>query len=353
MAVKYILITFVNYFTKTLGMINIRETFLTLTKNTYPYEDEDDVIKLLPNFKFEKDEFGNYYIIVKKSDGTFSDNMFTSHLDTYHNVYRYAGGGKVNHVIKGDFIETDKNSNLGADDKAGMTIMLNMISENVPGLYYFFIGEEAGAVGSTKLASSYTTLVEENKLPKINRCISFDRKGYDFVTTYQSNFRCCSDEFAKDLANRLNEYGFWYKPDNNGGRTDSLQFVNDIQECTNISVGYFEEHTIYERQDIEFLELLSVILVKIDWDKLPINRKIEKRNLEKRKVYTTYYNNTNYNRSTTTSTPVKNTVTISSGSSKPSSALNDINDEEFDIVAERVLEVGRVQRIGQQRLVVF
>ena len=36
-------------------MINIKETFLKLTSKRYPYRTEDDVIKLLPEFKFEKD----------------------------------------------------------------------------------------------------------------------------------------------------------------------------------------------------------------------------------------------------------------------------------------------------------
>ena len=37
---------------------------------------------------------------------------------------------------------------LGADDKAGMVILLYMIEKKIPGLYYFFIGEEVGCIGS-------------------------------------------------------------------------------------------------------------------------------------------------------------------------------------------------------------
>ena len=198
--------------------------------------------------------------------------MFTCHLDTVSNTYDYSIN--VKHVIKEDFIKTDGYSNLGADDKAGMVIMLNMITENVPGLYYFFIGEEVGRIGSSNMALAYPTLVKENKLPSIKRCISFDRKGYDLVTTKQMHTICCSDEFANKLSKELNEYGFWYKPDDHGGRTDSHQFIDLIPECTNLSVGYFNEHTSTEIQDIEFLELLSLAVLKIDWDTLPIKRKI-------------------------------------------------------------------------------
>ena len=46
-------------------MINIKEKFLELTTRRYPKGTEDEVIKLIPEFKFEKDEFGNYYYIIK------------------------------------------------------------------------------------------------------------------------------------------------------------------------------------------------------------------------------------------------------------------------------------------------
>lgn len=271
-------------------MINIKETFIKLTSKRYPYGYEDEVIELLPEYKFEKDEFDNYYIIIKKKDGTFSDTMFTSHLDTIdrgsYTVTTYTSDGKsttkskgnklIKHTFNGDFIETDGNSNLGADDKAGTVIMLNMISENVPGLYYFFIGEESGCIGSSTLSREYETLVENKTLPKVTKCVSFDRKGYDSVITEQAGGVSASDEFANELAKRLNEYGFWYKSDDGGVYTDSAEFTDVIQECTNLSVGYFGEHTTSEKQDIDFLELLAMVVTKIDWDTLPIKREVDK-----------------------------------------------------------------------------
>ena len=52
------------------------------------------------------------------------------------------------------------------------------------------------------------------------------------------------------------------------------EFIDVISECTNLSVGYFSEHTTTEKQDLEFLELLVVVLTKIDWDNLKIVRDI-------------------------------------------------------------------------------
>ena len=255
---------------------------------------EDSVIKLIPEFKFEKDEFDNYFYIIKKSDGTFSDTMFISHLDTIDrgpSSYDFKTWDSVNqawiypevktdnekritHLFEGDFVKTDGKTNLGADDKAGVTIMINMMSEGIPGLYYFFVGEESGCIGSSSLSRVFDIKVTDGKLPSINRCISFDRRGYGSVITHQMGNVCCSDEFAKELSEKLNEYGFWFKPDSTGIYTDSAEFIDVIPECTNLSVGYFSEHTTTEKQDIEFLELLAVVLTKIEWDSLKTTRNI-------------------------------------------------------------------------------
>ena len=277
-------------------MINIKETFLTLTKRRYPNKSEHlamDLVKdMLPDVTFEKDEFDNYYTYIPKADGTDSDTMFTSHLDTvnsgpggYYSGKKWNSETKqydvdpdakvddlsVNHVMDGDFVKTDGESNLGADDKAGTTIMINMISEKVPGLYYFFQGEESGCLGSSSLAKVF----DSKGHPTMNKCISFDRRGYDSIITEQTSV-CASDEFAKELAERLNEYGFWFKPDPTGVYTDSAEFTHVISECSNISCGYFSEHTKSEKQDLEFLELLGIVCTQIDWETLPIVRDKDK-----------------------------------------------------------------------------
>ena len=254
-------------------MINIKETFLKLTSKTYPYGNEYLLIELLSEYNFKEDSHGNFFIIVPKPNGDISDTMFTCHLDTYYRnirIHTYVEDPvKVTHEFEGDFITSDNTTILGADDKAGMVILLNMISEKVPGLYYFFIGEEVGRFGSGDLSKNFDIFLSSNEIPKINKCISFDRKGYDSITTKQFSKRCCSDEFATDLLTKINEYGFWYEH-TNGGRTDSHEFIGIIPECTNLSVGYFGEHTVFEKQDIEFLEMLSITLTQIDWDSLVV-----------------------------------------------------------------------------------
>lgn len=239
--------------------MDIKEKFLSLTSRTYPHKTEYELFDKLPQ-NLDMDEFGNLFIKIGESDV-----MFTSHLDTATSALT-----EVNHVFDGDIIKTDGKSILGADDKAGVTVMLYMIEKNVPGLYYFFLGEEVGCIGSKKVAEKHKI----DKLPYINKVVSFDRRGTDSVITFQAGSRCCSDKFGEELSKQLNsvESTFKYSNDPTGVYTDSAQFVSIYPECTNISVGYYSEHTFSERQDINHLIKLAEACTKIDWKSLPSER---------------------------------------------------------------------------------
>jgi hypothetical protein len=239
--------------------MNVKEKFLELTSRTYPHGTEKELFHLLGDGLTE-DEFGNLFIKIGESDV-----MFTSHLDTATSALT-----KVNHVFDKNIIKTDGKSILGADDKAGVTIMLYMIEKEVPGLYYFFLGEEVGCIGSKKVANKLQT----EKIEGINKVISFDRRGTTSVITYQSSQRCASDKFGEALALELNKADetFSYKTDDTGVLTDSIQFIKIYSECTNISVGYQSEHTFSETQDIEHLEKLALACIKVNWNDLPVER---------------------------------------------------------------------------------
>ena len=242
----------------------IFDTFIKLTSRTYPYGLEDSLVAemkrcgLFPQ-DLKKDVHGNYYYEIGKSR-----TIFASHLDTANKV-----AGPVNHIIDGNIIKTDGASILGADDKAGVTVMLHLMNHKVPGLYYFFIGEEVGCIGSG-LASKSISDFED----KYDRIISFDRRDVGSVITHQSWSRCCSNAFADELANQLNSTGLGlsYTKDDGGVYTDSAEFIDIIPECTNLSVGYYKEHTHTESQDIEHLERLSNACIRVDWENLPTVR---------------------------------------------------------------------------------
>lgn len=260
--------------------MKIKEKFLELTSRTYPHGTEMELFPILFSTVdgLKEDEFGNLFIKIGDSDV-----MFTSHLDT-----ATSANTAVNHLLDGNIIKTDGKSILGADDKAGVTIMLYMIKNNIPGFYYFFLGEEVGCIGSNKVA----TVQKETKIEGINKVISFDRRGTNSVITYQSNRRCASDSFGTSLSEQLNlaDATFKYENDTTGVLTDSFQFISIYPECTNISVGYQSEHTFSETQNIEHLEKLAEACLKVDWNGLPVERDPSKTEYKSYDGYSGYSN---------------------------------------------------------------
>jgi len=244
---------------------DVRSTFISLVTETYPHGHEEEVVPLISQAGLEKDQFGNYYKIIGKSE-----TMFTSHLDTADRkkskvtIYSEMDNNQ-------EHLMSDGTTILGADDKSGVAVMLYMIAHNVPGVYYFFIGEERGGIGSGKVSSVFEKV---EHLKGMKRCISFDRRNYYSIITEQLGMECCSDEFAQALADQYNSKGMKFSLDPTGIYTDSASFIDQIPECTNISVGYFDEHTTKESQNITFLEKLAKASVQIKWEELPTAKKV-------------------------------------------------------------------------------
>ena len=241
--------------------MRIVRKFKQLTRFTYPYGTEKKLLSYLPK-GYKEDGLGNYYLEIGDKPST----MFTCHLDTASGTHQ-----RVNHVQDGNYIKTDGTSILGADDKAGMTVILYMIENKIPGLYYFFIGEERGCIGSGRLSEKWYQYDFSNYIKKI---VSFDRRGTDSVINEQLFSVCCSDEFAIELSTQLNMANseFRFSPDPTGIYTDSAKFTDLVPECTNISVGYYNEHTTHETQDIDFLRKLCRAVCQVDWENLPVVR---------------------------------------------------------------------------------
>lgn len=259
---------------------DVKSTFLSLTTKTYPHGYEDDVLEFLPDLK--KDPVGNYYTIIGEGK---QKTMFTCHLDTADrdqkvtNLFECNGRvveeGYSFRLIKtgtGDeHIYTDGSSILGADDKAGTAVMLYMMSHNVPGIYYFFIGEERGGIGSNALSAIYDKV---EFLSDVKHCVSFDRRRTTSVITHQLGRQCCSNEFGQALCDEYNKNGLDLSLDTTGVYTDSASLMEDIAECTNISVGYYNEHRGTEMLNMSHLIRLAEASIKVNWDNLPVKRKI-------------------------------------------------------------------------------
>ena len=180
---------------------------------------------------------------------------FTAHQDTVDNKLG------VNELVIDEYglLSVKDGGVLGADCGSGMYIMIRMILAGKAGLYVFFSTEEQGRIGS----SAYT-------MPDtITKCISFDRKGTDNLITHQMGERGCSDAFADAF---IAAFDLPYKKDPTGSFTDSYSFFDKVPECINMSVGYYNQHTKNESQDVPFLESLVNACIALDWDALPVER---------------------------------------------------------------------------------
>jgi hypothetical protein len=146
-------------------------------------------------------------------------------------------------------------------------MLMHLLHAGVDAYYLFTQGEECGGIGAKFVGQ------QREFLSEFDRAIAFDRRGIDSVITHQGYGRCCSDTFAEALANELcADMTLMYSPDDTGMYTDTAEFTDTIPECTNISVGYYSEHSESESLDVLHFVALADRVVRIDWDALPTDR---------------------------------------------------------------------------------
>ena len=220
----------------------------------------------------EEDDSGNWIVRVGKEYTV----MHSAHMDTVHNRrieqnYQTIRYHKQTGIISRPYGSTEC---LGADDGAGIYVLHHLIKAQRPGLYIFHRGEERGGIGSGWLVTNTPEVVKG-----ITHCFAYDRKGTTSVITHQMGQRCCSDELATIFANKT---GMDFRPDPTGSFTDSAQYTHLIPECTNISVGYYAQHSGRETQDSKFLLKLTEALVNTDLNNIEVHNKIRENKFERR-----------------------------------------------------------------------
>lgn len=192
------------------------------------------------------------------TDGILSVITLQKHADRRHSQWT----GNLRHG--GQVIPFRRPDCLGADDTVGVFLCRQMVLAGVPGHYIFHYGEEKGCLGSRDLAKHSPDL-----LKGVTQAIAFDRAGVTDVITHQMGLRCCSDDYALELAIAL---GGDYLPCDRGVYTDTNEYTDLVPECTNLSVGYAHQHSERETVDITHVDRLLRRLLMIDWASLPIVR---------------------------------------------------------------------------------
>ena len=225
------------------------------------------MIPLKPQIKC--DDEGNVLAYVVDNSKGKSTILWSSHIDTMHRNNTKAPDQLMQEVWvdeQGTAFVSDKDDCLGADDGAGIWLMLEMIKADVAGTYIFHRGEEKGCWGSSRMAVHHATW-----LANFTHAIAFDRRGNHSVITHQTGARACSDALGTRLCQLLN---MEHELDPTGVYTDTAEYMEIIPECVNISSGYQSEHSSRETLDTNYILALRDAMCAVDWlnAELPVDR---------------------------------------------------------------------------------
>lgn len=214
--------------------------------------------------EYALDDFGNIWVDVPTPSLAYGPSILWScHVDTVHapNATRqgikWADDGRTLELVK-----RKPGRCLGADDGAGVWLLLRMIAAQVPGSYVFHRGEEVGRLGSLWVVEN-----TPDKLKGYDACVAFDRRDYDNLITHQMGERCASEAFSDSLGAALNSTGagLSYRSDDTGSYTDSYSYAGLVSECVNLSVGYDGEHGPRETLDALHLWRLAQAVTCADF----------------------------------------------------------------------------------------
>lgn len=198
----------------------------------------------------ESDEFENLHLVI----GDDPSILWSSHTDTVHDHpgFQRVHVNRATQSIALAKYERKRRDRyaptcLGADDTAGVFLMREMILRGVPGHYVFHYGEERGCIGSGSIAELTPERIEGARF-----AIALDRAGTADIVTTQLGSRCCSDLFADSLAAQLRTVDKRMSSAR-GVFTDTAEYTRIIPECTNLSVGYYMQHS--DREWVSYAHL--------------------------------------------------------------------------------------------------
>lgn len=204
--------------------------------------------------------------------GVGGKTLFSCHVDTCHTSTESDGSLQplffdpaFGHIFCGD----KKSGCLGADDGAGVYVMLKMIEAGVKGSYIFHRGEEKGCISAWAMVAKYSEW-----LKKFDACIAFDRPDLYEVICTQGGQVCASVGYGTKLAQALSKEGLDYEVSHKGVLTDCKVYRQLIPECINLGVGYYNQHSNSEYLDWNHLKKLTSTVIGLDWDALKPERKI-------------------------------------------------------------------------------
>ena len=148
-----------------------------------------------------------------------------AHMDTVHRT-----------PVKELFYDKDKNvmwspEGIGADDRAGIYGMIEILRQGYKPTLILTTDEEIGGIGASALAA------DKHILPTMKFLVELDRRGVDDCVFYE----CDNPSFEE----KIESYGF----KTNFGSFSDISILCPALGIAgvNLSIGYEDEHTRYER----------------------------------------------------------------------------------------------------------
>lgn len=207
----------------------------------------------IEGIKISQDDNGNIVAFLSNDDSVDALSLgINAHMDT---VYEFGRDRKIYHSKDGEDILYTNDKCLGADDRAGLEIVLSLMEDfgDLEGslrnqfkgnlIAWITVDEEIGCVGAEQLAKT-TDLFKS-----IDMSITFDRRNKRDIVVRNAWQDFCTDSYANVFVKASAMLGMDYKT-TTGGISDAMVSSEQSINSVNLSVGYDNEHTTSEQIDL-------------------------------------------------------------------------------------------------------
>lgn len=198
--------------------------------------------EMIPFIDFVTTDFyGN--ILAEKRFGPGPTVLLNAHLDTVESIE------ETRVIVKKENIWTSSVGILGADDRAGINVILATLKSLQTNEFkgtlkiIFTVEEEIGLLGAKK--------VNESFLWNTDMAFVIDRRGTNDIVTHNYSQEFCTPDFGSSLERiaRVNGLGDWKIV--RGGSSDTAIWASHHIQSVNLSAGYLHEHTEIEQLDVD------------------------------------------------------------------------------------------------------
>lgn len=199
----------------------------------------------IKGIQYKIDKVGNLFI-TKNTTSPKTYPCLIAHMDEIHNLNIPRKIMLKNNLIWAVTEDTKQPCGLGADDKFGICIILQLLKILPDIKVCFTVQEESYGIGAIEAQ------LNSEFFSNIRFMIEPDRRGNSDIIVETNCLKIASDEFLEDISDLLQKYK--YKPAI-GTFTDIGVLKETVNvSAINLSCGYYKEHTSREYGRLNELE---------------------------------------------------------------------------------------------------